>query len=270
MSREEVCSVPQYVFLRNQWVIYVGGVGIKSDHHSYQDRIFAYDNCFAIADGATTANGELAARMAIRSINRMGAVQYKEECRYPITDVVEAANRRIYRWKKRQQRVWSSYQIATTLVLLRLNEKEGIMYREHADIGDCSLFYGNWKTGKKLEELAEEHTIWSKMIATGEQLPIEDRKIRVAKSTLARYLGREPTTPAHYEQRKVEIGDIFFLCSDGIRKGISRNELKELIYDGLEAEKSEEAIAREISNVASICSDDLSALLVRVEQRSNP
>lgn len=166
----------------------------------------------AVADGvAGSAHGELASKAAIQAVSHFvhnyrfsdGLLQNM------IEEFLNQLNEKILILGKKIGNT------ATTISIFAWKDSEMCV----ANIGDSPVYM---LRGRKLTELSELHTLAKDKMDKGIQPMPRDLHI------ITRYLGKQNTsgsTMAYINTGKIEKGDIFMLCTDGIA-GISNPEQK--------------------------------------------
>jgi protein phosphatase len=101
----------------------------------------------------------------------------------------------------------------------------GKFYRAHA--GDSPIYM--FRNGE-LTQLTKDHTLAQKMIDQGVFKTFEEaRKAGVGSNILTRALGLEDHIRVDLGDVKVEVGDIFFACSDGLSAVVSNNLMAQVV-----------------------------------------
>lgn len=166
----------------------------------------------AIADGvASSKHGELASKAAIQAISHF-VQNYRYEnglLQNLVEELLNQVNEKILILGEKIGKT------ATTISLIMWRKDEMCV----ANIGDSPIFM---LRKKKLYRLSQEHTLAKEKIEKG--LQPTARELHV----ITKYLGKansSGSTMAHIYTGKIEKGDIYMVCSDGI-SAISSDEQK--------------------------------------------
>ena len=165
----------------------------------------------AIADGVASAmHAELASKAAIQAVAHfLDYYRYSETLAENLMEeLLDQINEKILILGKKIGKT------ATTLTLLLWKNDSYCM----ANIGDSPLFI---LSGRELTQLSEEHTVARDRIEAGKSVKKEDFHL------LSRYLGKKDVAGsqmAHIRTGRIQKGDIFFLCSDGVSKALSQGQ----------------------------------------------
>ena len=119
--------------------------------------------------------------------------------------------------------------MGTTLVAILINGKTATV----VNVGD-SRAYGIDREG--IHQLTVDHSVVQMMVARGEVSP-EQAKTYPGKNLITRAIGTEPMVLCDVFHHKVERGDCFLLCSDGLSNMIDDQEiLFEVVHGGAKAQ----------------------------------
>jgi protein phosphatase len=84
--------------------------------------------------------------------------------------------------------------------------------------------------GEKFEQLTRDHSLLQEQIDSGLLTP-ERAKYSLNKNLVTRALGIEEESPADITEYRVEHGDIFLLCSDGLTDMVDPEAIRRIIVD---------------------------------------
>ena len=176
---------------------------------------------FAVADGVGGAEaGEVASQTAIEVLD--------EAFRHQVdgTDVedlmelaIQRANASIHQMA--QEHVKFSM-MATTIVALHLNGNIATF----GHVGDSRLY--RLSPDGKLHRETEDHSIVEEEVRAGRMTP-EQAANHPSKNVISRALGAEQAVDVDMKTMEVEEGTEFLLCTDGITRHVSDNELRQLM-----------------------------------------
>ena len=183
-----------------------------------QDRIAALpeSGLVVLADGMGGHNaGEVASRLAVETVTRslLRAPLLNAEA---IIAAVEAANDAIFAGV---QQVPEYQGMATTLAMAYF--QDGKIHFTH--IGDSRIY--RLRNGV-LKPLTRDHSVIQELVDMGMYTSIEEAKEAGVKSNLlTRGLGTDRQIEVDISQKRIQPGDLFLLCSDGLSNMISDDEM---------------------------------------------
>src|SRR5215216_233764 len=176
---------------------------------------------FAVADGVGGAEaGEVASQTAIEVLD--------EAFRHQVdgTDVedlmelaIQRANASIHQMAQEHAKF---SMMATTIVALHL--KDNVATFGH--VGDSRLY--RLAPDGQLHRETEDHSIVEEEVRAGRMTP-EQAANHPSKNVISRALGAEQGVEVDMKTMEVEDGTEFLLCTDGITRHISDNELRQLM-----------------------------------------
>src|SRR5215213_3767972 len=176
---------------------------------------------FAVADGVGGAEaGEVASQTAIEVLDE--AFRHQTEGA-DIEDLMELAiqraNASIHQMAQEHARF---AMMATTIVALHI--KGDIATFGH--VGDSRLY--RLTPDGQLHRETEDHSIVEEEVRAGRMTP-EQAANHPSKNVISRALGAEQGVEVDMKTMEVEDGTEFLLCTDGITRHISDNELRQLM-----------------------------------------
>ena len=176
---------------------------------------------FAVADGVGGAEaGEVASQTAIEVLEEAFRNQVDGEDIEDLMELaIQRANASIHQMA--QEHVKFSM-MATTIVALHL--KDNIATIGH--VGDSRL-YRLTPEGVFMRE-TEDHSVVEEEVRAG-RMTVEQAANHPSKNVISRALGAEDTVEVDLKTIEVESGTEFLLCTDGITRHISDNELRQLL-----------------------------------------
>jgi protein phosphatase len=210
---------------------------------------------FAVADGVGGANaGEVASSTAMEVLSEafrhhIPATEDEELMELAI----QKANSSIYQMAREHPKL---SMMATTIAALHL---DGMM-ATIGHVGDSRIY--RLTPGGKLYRETRDHSVVEEEVRAGRMTP-EQALYHPSRNVISRALGAEETVEVDMKTIEVVDGTTFLLCSDGITRHISDDELRELIvsYDDLDSV---------CQMLKSLCyergaEDNLTAVIVRVK-----
>lgn len=184
---------------------------------------------FAVADGVGGAEaGEVASQTAIEVLDE--AFRHQTDGA-DVEDLMELAIQRANASIHQMAQEHAKFaMMATTIVALHL--KGNVATFGH--VGDSRLY--RLTPDGKLHRETEDHSIVEEEVRAGRMTP-EQAANHPSKNVISRALGAEEGVEVDMKTMEVEEGTEFLLCTDGITRHISDNEIRQLlvINDNLEA-----------------------------------
>lgn len=233
-------------------------VGMKRSHN--EDAIFFSDHpgLYLVADGmGGHAHGEVASAMAVKTI--VECFENTPQAPRPpsLTDAIKQANRRIYQYSR--ERIESGMSegtlmagMGTTVVGLYIHDEIATI----AHVGDSRAYR---MRDSHLEVLTQDHTLVA-LAAAERNLP--HLPVRTGfKNIITRALGIEPEVEVDLREEKLQTGDLFLLCSDGLTNLIPDQRIEEILASGLSLELTCQALIDEANQNGG--RDNISCVLVR-------
>src|SRR5215213_5021409 len=212
---------------------------------------------FAVADGVGGAEaGEVASSTAIEVLD--------EAFRHQVdgTDVedlmelaIQRANASIHQMAQEHAKF---SMMATTIVALHL--KGNIATFGH--VGDSRLY--RLTPDGQLHRETEDHSIVEEEVRAGRMTP-EQAANHPSKNVISRALGAEQGVEVDMKTMEVEEGTEFLLCTDGITRHISDNEIRQLLVINNDLEQ----VCKELKQrcYERGAEDNLTVVVVRVGKR---
>ncbi|HJU94157.1 MAG TPA: PP2C family serine/threonine-protein phosphatase [Pyrinomonadaceae bacterium] len=176
---------------------------------------------FAVADGVGGAEaGEVASQTAIEVLDEAFRHQTDGGDVEDLMELaIQRANASIHQMA--QEHVKFSM-MATTIVALHL--KGNIATFGH--VGDSRLY--RLTPDGKLHRETEDHSIVEEEVRAGRMTP-EQAANHPSKNVISRALGAEESVEVDMKVMEVEEGTEFLLCTDGITRHVSDNEIRQLM-----------------------------------------
>jgi serine/threonine protein phosphatase PrpC len=210
---------------------------------------------FAVADGVGGAEaGEVASQTAVDVLDE--AFRHRIADDDDVEDLMELAiqraNASIHQMAAEHPRF---SMMATTIVALHVDGLRATI----GHVGDSRL-YRVTPDGKLVRE-TEDHSIVEEEVRAGRMTP-EQAANHPSKNVISRALGAEESVEVDMKRIDVDEGTSFLLCSDGITRHISDNELRELLASGQPLEAVCEEMKRRCYERGA--EDNLTAVIVHV------
>jgi protein phosphatase len=211
---------------------------------------------FAVADGVGGANaGEVASQTAMEVLGEAFRHQLSEEA--DVEDLMEVAiqraNASIYRMAREHPKL---SMMATTVVALHLDGRIATI----GHVGDSRLY--RLTPDGTIHRETIDHSVVEEEVQAGRMTP-EQAQHHPGRNVISRALGAENMVEVDLKTIEVEDGTIFLLCSDGITRHLSDEEIRALLT---RADATPDEICAEMKRLcyARGAEDNLTALIVRV------
>lgn len=212
---------------------------------------------FVVCDGVGGADaGEVASQKAVDVLNE--AFSHKVGDGEDVEDLMELAiqraNSSIHQMAAELPRI---SMMATTVVALHLDGSRATI----GHVGDSRL-YRLSPEGQMFRETAD-HSVVEEEVRAGRMTP-EQAVNHPSKNVISRALGAEEFVEVDMKTIEVGDGNTFLLCTDGITRHLSDNELRELLQSG----RSVAAICTEMKErcYQRGAEDNLTAVIVQLGQ----
>lgn len=210
---------------------------------------------FAVADGVGGAEaGEVASQTAVDVLSE--AFRHRIHDGDDVEDLMELAiqraNASIHQMANEHPRF---SMMATTIVALHVDGLRATF----GHVGDSRLY--RLTSNGELRRETEDHSIVEEEVRAGRMTP-EQAANHPSKNVISRALGAEPSVEVDMQTIKIEDGTSFLLCTDGITRHLSDNELRDLLMSGQPLEAVCEEMKRRCYERGA--EDNLTAVIVQV------
>jgi len=185
-----------------------------------EDSFVARSPLFAVADGMGGAQaGEVASRMAVEVLHEgLGGEGTDGTVAERLRDQVVEANHRIH---QRAQSDSRNAGMGTTLTAAYVDERRLVVVH----VGDSRLYR---MRGGVLERLTRDHSLVEELVRQGRLTP-EEAAEHPQRSIITRALGPESEVAVDSEVLRVQDGDLFMVCSDGLTAMLSDQRISDLL-----------------------------------------
>ncbi|RZI80355.1 MAG: serine/threonine-protein phosphatase, partial [Microbacterium sp.] len=185
-----------------------------------EDSFVARSPLFAVADGMGGAQaGEVASRMAVEVLHEgLGGAGTDGTVAERLRDQVVEANHRIH---ERAQSDSRNAGMGTTLTAAFVDVRRLVVVH----VGDSRLY--RVRDGV-LERLTRDHSLVEELVRQGRLTP-EEAAEHPQRSIITRALGPESEVAVDSEVLRVEDGDLFMVCSDGLTAMLSDQRISDLL-----------------------------------------
>jgi serine/threonine protein phosphatase PrpC len=173
---------------------------------------------FAVADGVGGAQaGEVASQMAMEIVGEAFTnLAPNEDAEVVMRTAIKRANAAIYQMAQELPQLAN---MASTIVALHLAGNIATI----AHVGDSRLYSINARG--ELARETDDHSMVAEEVRAG-RMSEEQADNHPSKNIISRALGAEPTVDAEIKTVMVDQGSSFLLCSDGITRHISDDEIR--------------------------------------------
>jgi len=233
--------------------------GLSAKRPQNEDSFLELGRCgiYAVADGVGGAQGgEVASQMAIEILseafsNRQDGTDAEEILR----SAIERANTAIYQMASELPALEG---MATTIVALHLAGDVATI----GHVGDSRLYQVDPRG--ELHQETDDHSMVADEVRAG-RMTEEQAENHPGRNIINRALGSDPTVNIDLKTILVEPGATFMICSDGITRHVSDNEIKQTLAAGTDPESI-------CSYLRTLCyergaEDNLTAVVVKVGSR---
>lgn len=215
-SNEDFYTIPPYGNLP-------GMAGVTADDMTARGLLYV------VADGmGGAAKGELASRLAVRSLVERYYADPDPDLRASLWRAVRAANDAVYRQAQANP---ANQGMGTTLTAILLHD--GKIYFGH--VGDTRLYR---MRGQRLERLSRDHSLVQELVDRGTLTP-EQARLHPERNRVQRVLGTGPTVEVDTGVETLALGDTFLLTTDGLH-----NELSDAQIHGILSSSGSQASER--------------------------
>lgn len=211
---------------------------------------------FALADGMGGHKaGDVAAQETIRFLCELMAEIHTSDCVELIIELrhaIERTNQKVFSMGQTNEALNG---MGTTLCCILWKESALIC----AHVGDSRIY--RCRNGK-LEQLTRDHSLLAKWLATG-KLAEQCETPFPYKNVITRAIGTGKKANPEIAVTSHEIGDFYFLCSDGLSDVLSVSEMEKIIASFPDIKE----LAKRLIEKAKIkgASDNMTVLMIEEE-----
>lgn len=217
-----------------------------------------------LADGMGGYNaGEVASEMAITHIRTDLAAWLEDaspnasarEIKRAMEICTDNANRRIFDAAHQNPQYAG---MGTTLVLGLF--QEGRAFIGH--VGDSRCYR---LRGREFQLLTRDHSLLQEQIDAG-LISVEQAKYAVHRNLVTRALGVEDTVLLEVNEFRLEVGDLYLLCSDGLNDMLTDEQIASLLDRHPSLEEKAHALVDAANELGG--RDNISVILIHVQTKS--
>jgi len=177
---------------------------------------------FIVCDGiGGYAGGEVASRLAVDTIIQyfpLSLSLYEPE--KALQDTISHANHAIKEYGIKNPHFRN---MGTTVVLLFLTKQ----YAYYAHVGDSRIYFLH---DSRLKQITKDHSLVQELVDAGEILA-EMARSHPSKNLITRGLGTPNPQPDIGKPIKLEYGDRFLLCTDGLTNAVRDSEILSIVMN---------------------------------------
>lgn len=241
----------------------IGGETSTGGRTANQDALLISrrDRLFVIADGAGGHNaGEVASGMVVEGI----AKRLKEKP-IPVPDgqfgmqgyfveLIQEMNEQVF---EKSVSSPECYKMATTVVLVYIDESDGLSYVFH--VGDSRAYL--IRDGE-IMQITEDHTYVNELLKRG-QVSKEEALEHPRRHMITRAIGGQATVKVDVHQIRYSTDDIFVLCTDGLSNEVADEEIRQIVTA---AADDMQLAAIQLIKAANDrqCTDNITAICVKL------
>jgi protein phosphatase len=200
------------------------------------------------------AGGEIASRLAVETVlAAMSAGCGAAEARQALHVAIAAANAAVL---ERAERDPGLYGMGTTLVALMLGRDSPRTLIAHAGDSRCYLFRGD-----RLSRRTQDHSLVEEQMRLG-TMTQEEAERSPFRSVITRAIGTQKSVTEDMLEIDTEAGDLFLLCTDGLTREVSEEEIARLLRAGPDLH----GVAHQLIDAANQAGgrDNITCLLVQI------
>ncbi len=233
--------------------------GLNPKRLTNEDNLLALPErgLFLVADGVGgRLGGEVASRTVVEVFAKIFNQRHSEDLRQVIESAIDFCNQKIYEESRSNNDLDG---MATTIALVAVEGKRAII----AHVGDSRVYRADQKG---LICLTQDHSEVSEALRAGIITP-EQAAQHPRRNVISRALGAEAEVEADFREIEIDEQTSFLLCSDGITRHISDDEIARLM-------KSNQPPQRICERMKELCyaggaEDNLTAIIVDFGRRQS-
>lgn len=175
---------------------------------------------FVVCDGmGGAAAGEVASRLAVDTVLDF-ACRTTQTAGLPerLSEAIAEANQQVHRRAAADSALTG---MGTTLVLLQLTPERAWL----AHVGDSRIYLFR---DHLLARCTNDHSLVDEQVRMGQLTPQEAEQSPF-RNIITRAIGTQPSVVPEINEIVVESGDVFLLCSDGLTRELSDEQIEEIL-----------------------------------------
>lgn len=230
--------------------------GLK--RQSNQDSILVNSELgiYVLADGmGGHSGGEVASALAVQTVEEYfrKTQDSQKSPREKIELAYKEASRRIYDKAAKTNPELAG--MGTTLVMAYVQDKHIYV----GNVGDSRCYLYN---SRNLWQLSEDHSVINEQLRAG-AMTEEQAKVYVGKNIITRSVGYEREVHVDVVERKIDLDDVFLLCSDGLSGMVTDQKIREILREKTASEAVDDCMKTALYNGGD---DNVSLIIVKAEE----
>jgi PPM family protein phosphatase len=211
-------------------------VGLQREHNEDTFRIVQQHGLYLVADGMGGHQaGDVASKMAADIIVSFFDSTQQEDATWPfpvdphltleenrLTAAIKLANRQIFNLSHSEA---SLHGMGTTIVSITLLQEQNLAYIAH--VGDSRAY--RIRDGE-ITQVTRDHSLVNDYLNMMPDMPIEAMEV-VPKNVITRALGMQESVVVDIGRKRIQPGDRFLLCTDGLSGMVPEARIKEVLKD---------------------------------------
>ncbi len=209
---------------------------------------------YVVCDGmGGAAGGEIASRMAVDVVlQRMSEDAGTQPRSEQLHEAIAEANRAVLERADHERGLTG---MGTTLVALLLGDASALV----AHAGDSRCY--RLRAGK-LERITQDHSLVDEQMRLG-AMTAEEAERSPFRSVITRAIGTQPLVTEDMAEMKVEAGDVFLLCTDGLTREVDEPSIARILGAGSDVERAAQGLVD--AAVEAGGRDNVTAVVVQVQ-----
>jgi protein phosphatase len=243
-------------------------VGVKRSRNEDNLLKLGEENLFCVADGmGGHSSGEVASQIAVEGIaNFFKATRQDEDITWPykmdknrpydenrFIMSIKLANLRIFEASQREARYRG---MGTTVAGINFTESGDVLV---AHVGDSRVYVIR---NNQMRQLTEDHSLLNDYIKAKKLTPEEIANFP-HKNVIVRALGMKETVLVDLNRFKVQIGDVYMMCSDGLSGMITDEQIFEVVSKASDLNQASKALIAMANEAGGV--DNITVILARIE-----
>ena len=177
---------------------------------------------FAVADGlGGHRGGAIASRMALKAIKEEFHTWHGGGADRVVSRAMQNANQKIFCVAQTDPELFRKMQTTLTIAVL---DNDSLVI---GHVGDCRLYR---MREDRIDQLTRDHTMASDMLQI-HLISSEQASQHPGRRQLTRSVGGEPFMNADITHQKVQQGDTYLLCSDGLWSELTDEEIQSALKE---------------------------------------
>jgi protein phosphatase len=246
-------------------------VGLQREHNEDSFCIASEHRLFVVADGMGGHRaGDIASRMATAEVRAFFDATEVDDADWPHQDeghsldsdqqrlisAVKLANRRIFRASIGNRSVQG---MGTTIVGALFNREERKLHIAH--VGDSRAY--RVRAGE-IDQLTRDHSLLNDYLLVMPNLS-DTQKERLPSNVITRALGMQEAVAVDLSDDRVQPGDVYVLCSDGLNGMVGDPRILEIVQSAAgDIEWAARALVSEANQNGG--EDNITVVLVRIAE----